>query len=170
MRSDLTSHIRHFIYGKRKTLKDLQCNRDQFLQWFNFQFKESMTCDEWEVDHVIPLSMFDLKVPTQHSMACHWSNLRPVTPEENKAKSDKIKCSDIYHHMSIINSFLRTHGNYQTSVETCWWLRLQLKHGENVQDDEELKTLLKWIIRSEPPKPSTGMEIVQRLNNSGSKN
>ena len=43
--------------------------------------------------------------------------------------------------------------DYQTSVETCWWMRLQLIQGNNVQDNEELKDLLKWIIRSEAPKP-----------------
>jgi hypothetical protein len=109
--------------------------------------------DMWEVDHVIPLSMFDLTVVSQYNLACHWSNLRPMTKKENKEKSDKIDSLIIYNHITKILEFLSTHNDYQTSVETCWWMRLQLIQGNNVQDNEELKDLLKWIIRSEAPKP-----------------
>lgn len=37
----------------------------------------------WHIDHIIPLSAFDLTNPEHLKMACHWSNLRPLAATEN---------------------------------------------------------------------------------------
>lgn len=44
----------------------------------------------WHIDHIIPLSSFDLTDPKQLRKACHWFNLRPLWSKENIAKSDKL--------------------------------------------------------------------------------
>ena len=45
---------------------------------------------EIHIDHVIPLSAFNLDDQEQQRAAFHYTNLRPMWAIENKRKSDKI--------------------------------------------------------------------------------
>jgi len=45
---------------------------------------------EIHVDHILPLSAFDLNDEEQQRAAFHYTNLRPMWALENKRKSDKI--------------------------------------------------------------------------------
>ncbi len=155
IRTDITSHIRHLLNGSRKTLDSLECTRDQLLKWFEYQFNAGISWSnqkEWQVDHVIPLAFFNLENKDQFKLACHWSNIRPINKTENISKSNKIIRESILNHIEIIKKFINLHNGYQTSMETCWWLRVELS-GNNAQDDKDLENLLKWIIRSEAPNP-----------------
>ena len=43
-----------------------------------------------EVDHIIPLSHFDVKIRSERNRANHYSNLQPMEAEENRKKGNKI--------------------------------------------------------------------------------
>ena len=45
----------------------------------------------WHLDHIIPLSAFDLTDPAQFAAACHYTNLRPLHWKENLSKGKKIE-------------------------------------------------------------------------------
>jgi len=42
----------------------------------------------WHVDHIIPLSAFDLTDPIQFKKAMYYTNLQPLWMEENLAKKN----------------------------------------------------------------------------------
>ena len=42
------------------------------------------------IDHIIPLSAFDLTDKYHQLVACHYMNLQPLTPEDNTRKKDSI--------------------------------------------------------------------------------
>ena len=41
----------------------------------------------WDLDHIQPIKAFKLKRPEDRAMVCHWSNLRPLSGEENRIKN-----------------------------------------------------------------------------------
>ena len=45
---------------------------------------------EWHIDHVIPLSKFDLNIPEQQLIAFNWRNTMPLSCSENLSKNNKI--------------------------------------------------------------------------------
>lgn len=47
--------------------------------------------NHWEIDHIIPLSFFDLTKDSNIKIACHYSNLRALPRTENMKKGSKIQ-------------------------------------------------------------------------------
>jgi len=44
----------------------------------------------WHIDHIIPISSFDLNDPNQVAIAFHYTNLQPMWAKENISKGAKI--------------------------------------------------------------------------------
>ena len=55
---------------------------------------------EWHIDHVIPLSKFDLNDEEQQLVAFNWRNTMPLSVKENLSKNNKILQSQIQQHVS----------------------------------------------------------------------
>lgn len=70
-------------------VRDLGCPISAFRVWLEDQFQPGMTWENygaWHIDHVIPLSAFDLTNRAQLTKACHYTNLQPLWAEENYRK------------------------------------------------------------------------------------
>ena len=46
--------------------------------------------DIWELDHIIPISKFNLENPIHKETCFHWCNLKPIIKSENRQKSNKL--------------------------------------------------------------------------------
>ena len=44
----------------------------------------------WQADHIVPLSLFDLRSHAQIALAWSLDNLRPLTPQGNKARGASV--------------------------------------------------------------------------------
>jgi hypothetical protein len=53
------------------------------------QLKPGMTWDNIHIDHIKPISRFDLSDPEQFLQCCHWTNLQPLLAEDNLTKHNK---------------------------------------------------------------------------------
>ena len=45
--------------------------------------------ETWVVDHIRPISSFDLSEPEQRSLCFSWYNLQPLTRQQNIDKGDE---------------------------------------------------------------------------------
>ena len=93
-------YIRTRIYNclryKTKTkhsVEYLGCCSDEYFKWI-FNYNNIYNLDnhgaEWHIDHVIPLSKFDLNIPEQQLIAFNWRNTMPLSCSENLSKNNKI--------------------------------------------------------------------------------
>lgn len=86
----------------------------QILKWFNYMFSirdDSFTIQDhgakWEVDHIIPVKMWDLTDITQKKLCYDWKNMMPCTRKENRLKSDNIDLKVIKSHRDNLYTFCR---------------------------------------------------------------
>lgn len=95
----LQKNLRHRLNKliKQKTSRAaidfLGCDLDYLKTYLESQFQPGMTWYNygmWHVDHIKPLSRFDLLDPEQLKKACHYTNLQPLWAEDNLKKSNRI--------------------------------------------------------------------------------
>ena len=67
-------------------VKLLGCTVEQATSYLASKFKKGMTWDnhgKWHIDHIQPLSSFNLEDSSQLSQACHYTNLQPLWAKDN---------------------------------------------------------------------------------------
>lgn len=78
-----------------KHIKYLGCSIEQLKKHIESQFDNTMswenyTKDTWHIDHILPLSKFDLSKEEDLKIVCHYLNLRPLSATENFIKYNKM--------------------------------------------------------------------------------
>lgn len=73
----------------------LGCDEVQFLSHIESLFRDGMSWDNygrkgWHIDHILPLSKFDLSNEDELRKACHYTNLRPLWWIDNLRKGDRL--------------------------------------------------------------------------------
>lgn len=81
-----------------EAVRMLGCTMSEFVQhieslWLPGMAWTNWTCDGWHIDHVAPLSAFDLTDTEQLKAACHYTNLRPLWATDNLRKGAKVDAS-----------------------------------------------------------------------------
>lgn len=97
----LRSRLRHALQKDQKigsAVDDLGCSIAEFkvhleslfqpgMTWDNYGKKKGVAC--WEIDHIKPLSKFNLSDHEELKRACNHTNLQPLWAGENRAKGNK---------------------------------------------------------------------------------
>lgn len=109
--SNLRSRYSNAIAGKICTgsfVRDLGCSIEFLKKYLEERFYDNSNTEEqmsgdnygmygWHIDHIIPLSAFDLTDREQFLQACHYTNLQPLWAEENLRKSNRVEnCREKY--------------------------------------------------------------------------
>ena len=104
LQDKLRSRILCAVQSPRKpgsAVTDLGCTIGELKTYFETLFTDGMSWENrgrgsdnkkkgWEIDHIIPLSSFDLENREEFLKACHYTNLQPLWSEDNLKKGSKI--------------------------------------------------------------------------------
>jgi hypothetical protein len=77
----------------KKTIEYIGCSIEKLRGYLEAKFTDGMTWENqgsWHVDHIMPLSSFDLTKEYEIHRACHYTNLQPLWAKENIRKGAKI--------------------------------------------------------------------------------
>jgi len=98
------TRIYNCLRNKNKTLHSvdyLGCCSNDYFKWifsYNDKFCLENHGKEWHIDHVVPLSKFDLNNEEQQLIAFNWRNTMPLSCKENLSKNNKIIKEQIENH------------------------------------------------------------------------
>jgi hypothetical protein len=77
---------------KARTEKLLGCSWEVFVNYIEKKFQPGMTWDnygKWHLDHIKPMSKFNLVLKEEQLKCCNYKNLQPLWAKDNISKSDK---------------------------------------------------------------------------------
>lgn len=100
----MRSRVLSALKGQEKpssTLEMIGCSKEDLVKHLESQFRDGMTWDNqgsrWHIDHIVPITKFDLSKEDEAKKANHFTNLRPLLWHENVNKSNKENwCLDEY--------------------------------------------------------------------------
>ena len=93
---NIRSRLNAAIKNKSKTgsaVKDLGRSIEEFIKYIESKFEIGMSWNNWglkgwHIDHIIPLSKFNLNNRQEFLKACHYTNMQPLWAKENLKKAD----------------------------------------------------------------------------------
>jgi hypothetical protein len=104
-KTDIAYRLYERIRGRIKALlksqdrpqsisKSMGCTASELKAYLESKWLPGMTWENygfygWHVDHIIPLSSFDLRNKEQYAAACHYTNLQPLWALDNLRKGSK---------------------------------------------------------------------------------
>ena len=77
----------------KHSIEYLGCSSNDYFKWilnYNNKYNLDNHGKEWHIDHVIPLSKFDLNNPQEQLIAFNWRNTMPLSSSDNLKKNNKI--------------------------------------------------------------------------------
>ena len=100
----IRTRIYNCLRNKNKTkhsIEYLGCSSNEYFKWI-FNCNNNYSLDnhgnEWHIDHVIPISKFDLNNQEEQLLAFNWRNTTSLSSKENLSKNNKIIKSQIEQH------------------------------------------------------------------------
>jgi hypothetical protein len=92
----------------RHTYEYLGCNSIEYLKWIQFN-PHNYTLENhgsvWHIDHVIPLSKFNLENEQDILLAFNWRNTMPLLAKDNLSKNNKILKPQIEEHLKNLTTY-----------------------------------------------------------------
>ena len=104
------SHLLSALKGPKtkRTMEHFSCSVEFFIEWLTFCFDDNMTMENhgtyWHLDHVFPVSLFDLEDEEHKRLCFHYLNYMPLPAKDNFKKHNNILNSQLVkHNENIIN-------------------------------------------------------------------
>jgi hypothetical protein len=86
-------------YERNQILRYIFLSRTDLREYLEHQFVKGMSwdnyCEEWEIDHIAPVSLFDLTKIEDIKLCYHYLNLMPIWRKDNVIKANSLHYSKI---------------------------------------------------------------------------
>ena len=91
LRQNIRSRIKDTIKKNKSVPEYIGCSIEELKAYLESKFQPGMTWDNygrggWHIDHIRPLSSFNLSDPEQLRLAYHYTNLQPLWAKDNLTK------------------------------------------------------------------------------------
>jgi len=93
IRSHLRKRLKKLLDGRYQHSGSVGCSRKELMTHLESKFLHGMTwenygsgADKWHVDHIKPISLFNLEIAEDRKAANHFSNLQPLWGYWNELK------------------------------------------------------------------------------------
>jgi hypothetical protein len=83
----------------------LGCSIDFFKDWL-FYNNVNYNSKEYHMDHVVPISLFDLNNQEEIDIAFNWTNIQVLPKKENIEKSNKFNMIEYLNHLINVHRFI----------------------------------------------------------------
>lgn len=107
-------YIRTRIYNcllhrkSQSSIEYLGCCGTEYIEWisnYNPIYNLDNYGEIWHVDHVIPISTFNMDSKEDQMIAFNWRNTMPLSKEENLSKNNKIIKSQVLGHFDALKKY-----------------------------------------------------------------
>lgn len=116
--------VNGLLRGKAKYNKSLQINKNNYQIWLQYYCNSELEFEnrKWQIDHVIPLFIFNEKCKFHEIMkefGCNkgifaWYNTRAISFYENRQKSANISKQILVDHLDKLNYFFENYVNQKS--------------------------------------------------------
>jgi uncharacterized protein (DUF983 family) len=105
----IRSRIISALSNKTKhTIEYLGCSSKEYFNWIltnDLKYNLTNHGSNWHIDHVIPLSHFNLEDENEQLIAFNWRNTMPLSVRENLSKNRKILKPQIEQHIKKLSEY-----------------------------------------------------------------
>ena len=109
LKKSLAARLRSVLIKNNSTMNYVGCNIQYLREWFEYNFTQEMNWDNygsyWSIDHIIPVSKFDLTIEDEKLKCWNWSNMMPVTIKYNSSKKKSIDINQINNIIKKLKKF-----------------------------------------------------------------
>ena len=131
MKCNMGSRLSHLLSGNgmvkpETTLRLVGCSLDVLRFHVENQFVEGMSWSnygrntkserKWVLDHIQPMSSFNVLEETELRKACHYTNLQPMWDDENLKKSDFVEGCDSRQMKETIKEKMKEFEEFKNSL------------------------------------------------------
>ena len=92
----------------KNTIEYLGCKPDDYVKWISYNSYDYIIENHgklWHIDHVIPLSKFNLENEEEQFIAFNWRNTTAVSIKENLSKNNKILRPQLEEHIIKLKNY-----------------------------------------------------------------
>jgi len=135
IKKSIASHLRAVLTKTDTTMNYIGCNIQYLREWFEYNFIDEMNWNNygkyWSIEHIIPISKFDLTNEKEKLICWNWSNLVPLKINYNSSKKKEID-------LNQVNNILKKLEKFKEEGSTTKWfseefiLNLELVMEKNV--------------------------------------
>jgi hypothetical protein len=133
LRSAFTTRLKCALGRKTKTIVEyLGMSMESLLPWLEFAWDDEMSWENygvtWEIDHVLPLSRFDVTSDADTSFVNHWTNLAPLKRRDNQVKNCRIVPAYVHLQEIRLRKYLSLNPELNDEVQSSISLLRHYQH------------------------------------------